>query len=471
MLYFLICVNVILLGLFSCIFVKTYQLSGYNIKKFINCCACFRLAFGDKNKLVFTKRIIRFYIVLLLICAGLFFLPMKFLTSPFLVAFDCCVVFVLTPIWIVLSHYIVLPIEVAIKKIYIIKAKNKLAKKNVIKIAITGSFGKTSTKNILKHILEKEYKVCATPKNYNTEMGTTLTILKNLEDHDVFISEMGARHRRDIEKLTKIVRPNYGVITAIGDCHIESFKSIQNSEDSKFELAENISPSGVMFFGGDEGCKKLFKKYAGNKIVVCQENAFAYAENIVASKQGCEFTLVINGEKAQVKTKLLGRFNVENIVLASAVAYKIGVSLKDIQSAISSLISPAHRLEVIERQGCTIIDDSYNSNEIGFQEALNVLNMFEGRKIVITPGIVELGKKQSDANFKLGGKIADVCDFLIIMNAENKNDLLSGAIAHNFKRENIFFASTRAEQMDLVKMLTCQGAVILFENDLPDNYK
>ncbi|MBQ8792560.1 MAG: UDP-N-acetylmuramoyl-tripeptide--D-alanyl-D-alanine ligase, partial [Clostridia bacterium] len=341
----------------------------------------------------------------------------------------------------------------------------------VVKIGINGSFGKTSTKNILSHILEKQFKVCATPKNYNTEMGTTLTVLKNLDDHDIFIAEMGARRHRDIEKLVKIVNPDYGIITAVGNCHIETFKSLENIENTKYELAKNLKPDGTMFFGGSESTYKLYKRFEGNKFLTCQEKSFAYAQNVKLSQNGSEFDLVIDGKVLPVSTKLLSRFNIDNIVLASATAYKLGVSTEDIVSAIKSLQPSPHRLQLSKTGFCTILDDSYNSNEVGFEEALNVLAKFDGRKIVVTPGMVELGSRQSEINFKLGGKIADVSDYLIIMNNTNKNDLLSGAISHGLKRENIYFASTRAEQKELIKLLTCKDAVVLFENDLPDNYE
>ncbi|MBQ8443903.1 MAG: UDP-N-acetylmuramoyl-tripeptide--D-alanyl-D-alanine ligase, partial [Clostridia bacterium] len=387
------------------------------------------------------------------------------------VAFDVCVVFLFTPLWIALVHYLLWPVEELIKYYYICKAKKKLAGKKVIKIGITGSYGKTSTKNILSHILEKEFKVCSTPKNYNTEMGTTLTILKNLDDHDIFIAEMGARRPRDIEKLVKIVNPDYGIITAIGNCHIETFKSLENVENTKYELAKNIKPEGTIFFGESDSTYKLYKRFKGNKFLTCQEKSFAYAQNVKLSQNGSEFELVIDEKVLPVSTKLLGRFNIDNIVLASSIAYKLGVSTEDIVSAIKSLQPSPHRLQLSKTGFCTILDDSYNSNEVGFEEALNVLAKFEGRKIVVTPGMVELGSRQSEINFKLGGKIADVSDYLIIMNNTNKNDLLSGAISHGLKRENIYFASTRAEQKELIKLLTCKDAVVLFENDLPDNYE
>jgi UDP-N-acetylmuramoyl-tripeptide--D-alanyl-D-alanine ligase len=354
---------------------------------------------------------------------------------------------------------------------YIAKAKRKLEKHNIIKIGITGSFGKTSTKNILTCLLEKEYKVCTTPLNYNTEMGLTKTILEKLDDHDVFIAEMGAKHKKDIEILAKILKPEYAILTTIGLQHIETFKNLQTIEDTKFELVENLTGKKIAVFNGDSlSNQKLFQKYDGQKYLACDKNGFAYAQDIVINENGSEFILSINDEKIKVKTRLLGKCNIDNIVTASALAYILGIKKKDISSAIASLQPTPHRLELLQKDNITIIDDSYNSNIIGASEALEVLQNFNGRKIVVSPGFVEMGNKQSQLNFKLGTMIADKADYFIIMNETNKNDLLSGAIAHNLDKDKIFFATTRKGQKELLTKLTTKDDVVLFENDLPDNY-
>ena len=181
--------------------------------------------------------------------------------------------------------------------------------------------------------------------------------------------------------------------------------------------------------------------------------------------------MILGENKTRVKTKLLGKCNIDNIVSASTLAFLLGIKLEDIKSAINFLKPPPHRLEVLKNNYSTIIDDSYNSNFIGASEAMDVLSKFKGVKIVVTPGLVEMGEKQSELNFKLGALIADVADYFIIMNDVNKNYLLSGAISHNFPRDKIFFASTRKKQKEILQLISIKGCVILFENDLPDNYK
>lgn len=473
MVYFFTSLAVILFMLWSYYFVKTYQLCGYKIGAFCKLVFNLELAFGDKNRLVFTKRIIRFYVLLFLIGTTLFFLNYYFVVNAFLVLLNTATIFLLLPLFILIAHYILLPIENLIKKVYILKSKRKIAKnKNLIKIAITGSYGKTSTKNILTAMLEKEYKVCATPKNYNTEMGLCKTILNNLDDHDILVAEFGARRQGDIEFLTKMINPCYAILTTIGKQHIETFKTLKNIEDTKNELPLNMRDDGVVVFNGDSlSTLKLYEKCKLQKFLTCNEKGYAHAENISITENGSEFDLVVDGRKIHAKTKLLGRCNINNIVTASALANILGISDNDIASAIRDLVPTPHRLELIKNSYCTIIDDAYNSNLVGAKEALEVLSKFGGRKIVVTPGFVEMGSEQSQANFQLGAMIADVADYLIIMNSVNKNEILSGAISHNFNRKHIHFAETRNRQKEILKLLTCENCAVLFENDLPDNYK
>lgn len=467
--YSLICLA--LCSVWAYIYIKTYQLCGYNTKKFFQATIEFKLAFGDKSRVVFTKRLIRFIIAFLALDFVLFWAINTYVIYDFLKVIDCIVVILITPLLIILTHYILLPLENLIKFLYLKRAEAKLKKKKIIKIGITGSYGKTSTKNILAEILGKEYKVCLTPANYNTEMGVTKTILSKLDDEDIFIAEMGARHKGDIRKLAQMVRPDYALLTTIGPQHIETFGSLEAIEETKNELVVHMAKEGVVFFNGDSKSNvKLYDKCEKEKYLTCNEKGYAYAKDIVSTTEGSTFTLVLDKEEVKVKTKLLGKFNIDNIVLASALAYYLKISVKDISSAISNLQPTEHRLQLIKNRYFCILDDSYNSNLVGAKEALKVLSSFKGRKIVVTPGFVEMGEESSKANFTLGTWIADAADYILIMNETNKNYLLSGAISHNFDQEKIFFANSRKEQTEIISKLTCEGCVVLFENDLPDNY-
>ena len=470
MIYFYMCLCELVFICWSYMFVKTYQLCAYKPNEFLNCVLSLNFSFGDKNRLNFTKRLLRFLLIYLLVSFALFFIIFYFINNFWLILFDIVLILLFEPIILIVCHYIDYPIETLIKIFYIKKASGKLKKKKIIKIGITGSYGKTSTKNILKSILEGKYNVLATPKNYNTEMGLCKTILEMLGDQEIFIAEMGARHKGDIKILADMVQPQYGVITTIGSQHLETFKTLKNIEDTKYELCENETRT-IVFNGDSPSTLRLYERFQGEKYLCNVENSFAYAKNEKMNKEGCSFDLVLNKKTYHVCTKLFGKININNIVTSTALAKVLGMEDEDILSAIEKLEPIKHRLEVIENENCTIIDDAYNSNVVGAKEALEVLKCFDGEKIVVTPGFVELGSEQSKANFDLGCQIADVANHIIIMNDINKNEILSGAISHSFPRENIHFADCRRKQKEFLQLFVKKGSVVLFENDLPDNYQ
>ncbi len=464
-------VLICMLGL-SYFHMKTYQLDGYNIGQFFNHALSLQLAFGKKNRLIFTKRVIRFICTYVIVIYALLAIIFVFSSHWLLILMDIVLLLLLIPFFIILIHYLLYPIELLIKKYYMHKASKKLAVKNCIKIGITGSFGKTSTKNILYEILSKQYKVCVSPANYNTEMGLTKTILEKLDDDDILIAEMGARKRKDIEILTRFINPDYAILTTVGGQHLDSFKTLENIENTKFELLEYMKQDGIAVINGDsKSGLKLYQRCKVAKFLTCTSNSYAYAKDIVMSENGSEFTLVLDGNELNVKTKLLGKCNIDNIVTATALGYILKIGLEDIKDAIFNLEPTPHRLELIKNEHMCIIDDSYNSNLIGATEALSVLTKFEGRKIVITPGFVEMGQEQDSSNFRLGAEIADSCDYVIIMNELNKHQILAGLISHNFNQKRVFFAKTRKEQTEILKKLSCEKCVVLFENDLPDNFE
>lgn len=451
------------------IFIKNFQLENYKIKRYIKNILKLDFSFGDKNKLVFTKRVKRLIFINFLM-NFIYFLLFFVLIPNFWINFGISIaIIVLSPLVIVCSFAVAKPMEEGIKLHYLKKAKKKLQKLNCKKIAITGSFGKTSTKNILYQILAEEFDVCATPKSYNTPMGICKTILEDLKETDeFFIVEMGARHVGDIGFLAKYVGVDFGILTPIGNCHLETFGSIENIENTKYELCENTKDV-VIFNGKSKSTKKLYKRYTQKKYLVCEEGSFAYAKDIVANSDGTRFVLIIDEKQFLCQTKLLGKANIDNIVVATAMAYLLGESLYNIQNAIKHIEPTPHRLELIKGPFVDVIDDSYNSNFDGFKQALEVLESFEGKKIVVSPGIVELGKQQETVNFNVGKEVAKVADVFVIMNQTNKKALFNGAKAGGLIE--IYFANTRTEQKEILKKILQKGDVVLFENDLPDNLK
>ena len=305
------------------------------------------------------------------------------------------------PINMVISNFLASPTETFINNRYINSARRKLKKKdykNLIKIGITGSFGKTSTKFILETILKEKYNVLATPESYNTTMGNVKIIREKLKpEHEVFISEMGARYRFDIQEICDFVKPQIGIITSIGPQHLESFKNIDNIVKTKSELLNGLSSDGVVFLPNDDShCLKLYNKEEKVKYIygVNDKHADVYAKDIKLTSEGSEFIAVTKNGEIKCVSKLLGEHNIQNILGCIAIAVHLGLTNEQISSGVAKIKPIEHRLQILPNtNGITVIDDAFNSNPVGSKMALDVIKGFEGRKIIITPGMVELRKR------------------------------------------------------------------------------
>jgi len=374
-----------------------------------------------------------------------------------------------------IAHIINLPLELSIRLKYIKRAKAKLAKRpDLIKIGITGSYGKTSTKHILNVILSKKYKVCMTPHSFNTPMGLTKVVLKYLKKkHQVLITEMGARNVGDIKYLCDLIQPHHGIITAVGSQHLSTFGSVENVAKTKNELVEYIKNGFVVFNGESNNAVDLYSKCNKKKCLCGINNKTAYCNifDIKLSSKGTEFKLQIEDNIIDCKTKLLGEHILENISMACAVAYKLGVGLDDIQDAIKNLTPMPHRMEVIKNNNLTVLDNSYNTSVESSKASLNVLKLFENcNKIIVTPGIIEMGNMEYEVNYNFGRDIAKVCNNVIIVNKANLAAIKEGLLDAGFNEENIMQADTLKLASEILPTITKSGDVVLFENDLPDNY-
>lgn len=430
----------------------------------------------QKTPLKYTKRMKRLVIVYTIIVAVVTFI-IEYIGFKFLplISFGLIsVVPLFLPLCVFLAYFITYPIEKLISKSFIRRARNKLAQRKDVKIiGITGSYGKTSVKNILSTILSEKYKVCPTPASYNTPLGLAKTILSNLSDKDeIFIAEMGAKQLGDIKELCLMVEPQIGVITGIGNQHYLTFGSMENIIKTKSELADFISAgNGKLYVNTDSLIVKDVCKNYSNAIDVSIENNYFKVSNITTSKDGSSFVLEKDGETRKCKTILLGNHNISNIILACNIAVDLGLSFDEIVHGIEKLRTVPHRLEIIKSSSSyTIIDNSYNSSVQGSEASIDVLSKFSGKKFVITPGLVELGKEQFNANFEFGRTMAGVCDYVIIDSMINYDAISSGLIFAGFGEEKILRAGSLSQAVQVLNTLIEADDVVLFENDLPDNY-
>ena len=431
----------------------------------------------QKTPLKYTKRMTRLVVCYtILIAAATFAIGyLGLIYVPYFSFAIIGIIPVMLPLFVFAAYFITYPIEKLISNSYVVKAKKKLASnKNIKVIGITGSYGKTTLKNMLYVMLSEKYKVCATPSSYNTPLGLSKTILSKLTDeHEIFIAEMGAKQRYDIKELSEMVSPEIGIITGVGNQHLLTFGLIENVIKTKSELADFVSTNGGKIFINvdSELTKSLAENYSAELVSLKNDIGELKVQNLKVSKDGSSFDLEYKGEIVKCKTILLGSHNVSNILLAATVSLSLGVSLKEISAAISKITTVSHRLEIIKSNtNYTIIDNAYNSSVEGSKASLEVLSKFKGKKIVITPGLVELGLEQFNSNFEFGKELAAVCDYVIIDSGINYDAISSGLVFAGFDESKIIQAVSLNQAVQLLSNIVEEGAVVLFENDLPDNY-
>ena len=355
----------------------------------------------------------------------------------------------------------------------------KFKKENDLKVlGITGSFGKTSVKFISDTILSEGLRVKNTPSSFNTPMGLSKIINNELEsDREVFIAELGAKVPGEIHEVAQLVQPDIGIITAIGPTHMHLFKTIENIQKTKYELIEDLPEDGIAIFNYDNDYVKPLADKTKKKTYRYGTKDFdkldVYADEIEVNEEGSKFMLHIKGVgEIKCETRLLGLHNISNLLAAATAAHVLGLSLEEIQRGIKKVEPVEHRLSLIpSSNGTIIIDDAFNSNPVGFRAALDVLREFKDhRKIIITPGMVELGAMEEEENRKIGEVMADVIDFPILVGKKRTMPIYEGLKNKSFNEDNIYRVSSLAEATEVLAKISVPGDVVLFENDLPDNY-
>lgn len=432
----------------------------------------------SKKPLVITARIKRLYFTMLLLyaCAVL----------PFIINFNGANLYevylllgfllYIIPFIIWIANIINKPIEKMVFNHYKRMAKNKLFQMNNLKrVGITGSYGKTSCKNALNDILNVKYNSFATEKSFNTMNGLMISINNKLDKFcDVFVAEMGAFKQGEIKEKADFIKPQYGILTTIGTAHLESFGSRENIQKAKFELIDSLPEDGIAILNYDDEYQRDYKVKSKCKIVwvsMKDKKADVYASDIKLSNKGTKFkcTFKFSGKSVELETKLLGSANVYNIIEAVALAYEFGLTLEQIAVGVKRIATIEHRLELRKfTDNITIIDDAYNSNPVGSKMAVDVLGMMEGKKIIVTPGMIELGEKQYDYNFEFGRQIAKVCDEVILVGREQTKPILDGLKKEKYNEENIHVINDVKEAFPLIRKLSGKVTYALLENDLPD---
>ena len=401
------------------------------------------------------------------------------------------------PLMLILGNATLAPYEALVQNKFYNEARSKLEEINPTIIGITGSYGKTSVKHILGHILKNSAPTLMTPGSVNTLMGITRIIREQLQpNHRYFIVEMGAYGKGSIASLCALTPPNYGIIASIGHAHYERFKSLETVVKAKYELAESVLQRDGTMIVHERTLKFQHSRDIRNlhmdNFIVCgepmrtdkpqNEQEFSYLAaddlkiiSVEQTPKGLCIKIEWKDEKYTLRAPLYGVHHGHNIALAFACAMSLGMEAKDIKTALASTPQITHRLEVKQQvDGSIIIDDAFNSNPPGFRAALHVMKVLaddrEGRAILVTPGIVELGNAHDEVHRTLGALAGDVCDIVIVVNPsriptfiEGFNNKNSGKILQQFET----FASAEKWLIENKR----DTDVILLENDLPDIYE
>lgn len=457
-----------------------YQVGEYNFKDFLKWFLMHPFArnLQKKKRLVLTKKVyfylgflIIWEIILPLLISQILFKNLYFAIAIWFLSLP------LTPIYLFLAHLTYLPLDLYFKEKILSQAAKKLSRlPDLIVVAITGSFGKTSTKEMLYTLLVKNFQVVKTPKSFNTPMGIAQTIIEDLKvNTQIFIVEVGAYRRGEIAKLAQFLKPKLGLITAVGPQHLERFGSLENIALAKFELAEYLISCGntVILNGENDYLVKLGSQKNGKVVFYGRDSDPIYASSPRLSNEGSQFILHVGRGVQKIELPLYGEHHIQNFLAAASIALRLGLPLSTIAKRANLLLPTPHRLQIKKQDGLVILDNTYNTNPFSAQVSLDLLKKYPGKqKIVITPGLVELGIKTREENELFGVRIAQVADLVILVGNYAKSYLKTGLKRANFPSDKTFYATSTATALAMLNQLARkrQGIVALIENDLPDQY-
>ena len=430
--------------------------------------------------------------------------PGIWLQDPYLLTFMLLLVDMVAPLLLLFAGWLVKPVEKQIQEGFKRQAREKLASLPHLKvIAITGSYGKTSTKFMIDTLLRERYQVCTTPGSFNTPMGICKVINNDLKaTHQVLILEMGARYAGNITELCSIAQPDISVVTNVGKAHLETFGTRDVIAYEKGTLARELKPGGVLVANGEDERVAAMGRERDDieRVLVGNEGLIRAGGEVSVGHTGTEFEMIwmkreagagddttggvvgagddVAGEVAErgvVQMPLFGEHNIMNFMLAAGVARSLGIRFQTVVRAATRLKPVEHRLELKQMNGITVIDDAFNSNPEGARSAIDLLAAFPtGRKFVITPGMIELGEDEEMENRRFGEYIAEKgIDVAILVGPDRVRPIqagIGGGGATSPGGTEVVVVRSLFEANDEMARRAQAGDVVLYENDLPDTY-
>lgn len=434
----------------------------------------YRFVLNAKKKLVITSRVKRLwaasYIILLLLTEGFFDLGLNPISASI-------IMLQIIPLIMVLGNIVLYPLEEAFRRYFMALARKKMQLCKPTVIGITGSYGKTSTKHFLGHILGACSSVLYTPGNVNTLLGVSRIINTKLTpDVKFFIVEMGAYYIGSIKKVCDLVQPEYAIITSIGDAHHERFGTIENTAKAKFELAQAVreyNPDGIVVLNTKQIAPQFLKK--DKKAVLLGEGQDFFITDVKQTAKALSFTLNHKKEKIKLTAPVLGIHNAEDIAMAAVLALKLGIPKSTIAAAVKTIQPVKNRLQPIKIGKWSVIDDGYNSNPTGFAGALEVLSILKkdskGKGILVTPGMIEMGKLHDKLHAELGKQAGKSADVLLAVIPKRLKSFIQAYKKSCGKKGKVIEVASKDNAWEWIMSNAGDKDIILFENDLPDNYE
>lgn len=347
-------------------------------------------------------------------------------------------------------------------------AQEIFSQHSAIKIAVAGSFGKTTMKDALAIVVSQAKKVAVTPGNLNTPLGLADFAKTLAGDEEVLILELGESHPGDITQLCQLTQPNYGIITGVNEAHLATMGSVAAAGDTIFELVEFLGEAHVI----GNGASSAVKQRASKGMYLYGHTGIGKwkVSNVKADLTGTSFTIKQGPKVVQAVTNLLGRHQIGPLSAVVDVADALGLSPKQIEQGLAAIKPFEHRFQKLELHGATIIDDTYNGNIDGMRAGIEFAESVEAkRKIYVTPGLVDTASQKARLHKDIGRRAARVFDVIVLMKNTNAPFIKQGLAKGGFKGELIEIDDPLNFYQNLESFVAA-GDLVLLQNDLTDNY-
>lgn len=383
-----------------------------------------------------------------------------FVVSPYLLAY--CIIVPL----IALKFFVQKPLEYRTVN----QAKKILQKHTGIKIAIAGSFGKTSMREILKTVLSEGKRVAAPPHSYNTPLGISAFVKTLKGDEEVLIFELGEYYPGDVRTLCQLVQPDIGFITGINEAHLQKFKTLERTTETIYELADYLGSKTTYVNGGNELTRR--KARSGHLLYGFEGVGEWKVEDPKTDLSGTSFTLVSNSTRLQLKSSLLGLHQVGPLAATAHVAIRLGLSIEQVQKGIGKTKPFDHRLEQsTDAAGVITLDDSYNGNPDGVRVVIDFLASLKGhRRFYVTPGLVEMGSRTEMIHKEIGHWLAQAGIENVILIRNSVTPYIEQGLEEAGYTGKVLWFEESLRAFAALPHVTIQGDVVLLQNDWPDQY-